>query len=114
MADDDAHQDTPTHAPLHRALSSQKPKGILKNAPAPPVTTPGGSNQSAFTPFSSYIYFSHGIHSLQWDEQNIALTEAEKESVNRMKITEPKTPFVHSIEDLDEDEYESGSLNLSS
>jgi hypothetical protein len=30
--------------------------------------------------------------SLQWDEENIALTEIQKDSL--MKITEPKTPFV--------------------
>lgn len=33
------------------------------------------------------------IHSsLQWDEENIALTEIQKDSL--MKITEPKTPYV--------------------
>lgn len=31
-------------------------------------------------------------HSLQWDEENLALTEAQKDS--QMKITEPKTPYV--------------------
>lgn len=30
--------------------------------------------------------------SLQWDEENIALTEIQKDSL--MKITEPKTPYV--------------------
>lgn len=30
--------------------------------------------------------------SLQWDEENLALTEIQKDSL--MKITEPKTPFV--------------------
>ena len=30
--------------------------------------------------------------SLQWDEENLALTEAQKDS--HMKITEPKTPYV--------------------
>ena len=45
---DDAQQEHPAHAPLHRALSGQnKPKGILKNAPQPPVTTPGASQQYA-------------------------------------------------------------------
>ena len=32
--------------------------------------------------------------SLTWDEANIALTELEKEEESRMKIDEPKTPFV--------------------
>ncbi|THH12267.1 hypothetical protein EW145_g117 [Phellinidium pouzarii] len=68
--------DVPQHAPLHRAASSAaKPKGILKNAP---VTSPGPG-----TPGS-------GQH-LQWDEQNLALTEIQKDSL--MKITEPKTPL---------------------
>lgn len=31
-------------------------------------------------------------YSLQWDEENLALTEAQKDS--QMKITEPKTPYV--------------------
>ncbi len=30
--------------------------------------------------------------SLQWDEENLALNEAQKDS--QMKITEPKTPYV--------------------
>lgn len=32
------------------------------------------------------------ISSLSWDEENIALTEIQKDSL--MKITEPKTPYV--------------------
>ena len=32
------------------------------------------------------------MSSLQWDEENLALTEAQKDS--QMKITEPKTPYV--------------------
>ena len=39
-------------------------------------------------------------HSLQWDEQNIALTEIQKDSL--MKITEPKTPFVRYNPETDE------------
>ena len=31
--------------------------------------------------------------SLQWDEESLVLTEAQK--VSTMKIDEPKTPFVH-------------------
>ena len=38
--------------------------------------------------------------SLQWDEQNIALTELQKDS--QMKITEPKTPYVRYNAELDE------------
>ena len=37
--------------------------------------------------------------SLQWDEENIALTEIQKDSL--MKITEPKTPYVRYNAELD-------------
>jgi protein phosphatase inhibitor 2 len=37
---------------------------------------------------------------LQWDEENLALTEAQKDS--QMKITEPKTPYVRYNAELDE------------
>jgi hypothetical protein len=30
---------------------------------------------------------------LKWDEQNLIITEAQKDST--MKIDEPKTPFIH-------------------
>lgn len=38
--------------------------------------------------------------SLQWDEENLALTEIQKDSL--MKITEPKTPYVHYNAETDE------------
>ena len=47
--------------------------------------------------------------SLQWDEQNIALTEIQKDSL--MKITEPKTPFVRY--NAETDEIEGGTFGLS-
>ncbi|KAI8914208.1 hypothetical protein EDD86DRAFT_186547, partial [Gorgonomyces haynaldii] len=37
---------------------------------------------------------------IQWDEENITRTEAEKDST--MKITEPKTPFIHYNDATDE------------
>ena len=37
---------------------------------------------------NQYLAYS----SLQWDEENLALTESQKDS--QMKITEPKTPYV--------------------
>jgi protein phosphatase inhibitor 2 len=37
--------------------------------------------------------------SLQWDEENLAATEVQKDSL--MKITEPKTPFVRYNAELD-------------
>jgi len=63
-----------------------KPKGILKNAP------------------------STNTQQLQWDEENLALTEAQKDS--QMKITEPKTPYVRYNADTDEFEGDIPSLDL--
>jgi len=62
----------------------------LKNAP--PV--PGGAPQ----------------HSLQWDEENLALTELQKDS--QMKITEPKTPYVRYNAELDEVEGDIPAFEL--
>jgi len=38
------------------------------------------------------ILYSFVFSSLQWDEENLALTEIQKDSL--MKIMEPKTPYV--------------------
>lgn len=70
----------PTLSQPKRCASTSKPKGILKNAPPAPA---GGLAQR-----------------LQWDEENIALTELQKDS--QMKITEPKTPYVRYNAELDE------------
>ncbi|KAI6127396.1 hypothetical protein EDD16DRAFT_1552731 [Pisolithus croceorrhizus] len=81
-------QDRPLRHPLPRSASNPKPKGILKNAgPQPPVQ-----------------------HSLQWDEDNLALTEVQKDSL--MKITEPKTPYVRYNADTDEIEGDIPNLDL--
>jgi len=81
----------PSHlSPLPRSASHPKPKGILKNAA-------GSGNQP---------------HSLQWDEENLALTEIQKDSL--MKITEPKTPFVRYNAETDEVEGDIPNLDLSS
>ena len=42
---------------------------------------------------------------MQWDEENLALTEAQKDS--HMKITEPKTPYVRY--NAETDTVESGA-----
>ncbi|KAH9482366.1 Protein phosphatase inhibitor 2 [Psilocybe cubensis] len=76
-------------APLPRSASLPKPKGILKNTP-----------QSSNT----------GGHSLQWDEENLALTEIGKDSL--MKITEPKTPYVRYNAETDEIEGDIPNLDL--
>jgi len=75
--------------PLPRSNSVPKRKGILKNAPQTPGT------QS---------------HSLQWDEENLALTEIQKDSL--MKITEPKTPYVRYNAETDEFEGDIPTLEL--
>lgn len=36
---------------------------------------------------------------LKWDEENLIITEAQKDST--MKIDEPKTPYVHYNHELD-------------
>jgi len=72
-----------------RTGSTSKPKGILKNAPPAPGV-------------------AH--HSLQWDEENLALTELQKDS--QMKITEPKTPYVRYNAELDEVEGEIPTFEL--
>ncbi|KAG6813042.1 hypothetical protein H0H92_014577 [Tricholoma furcatifolium] len=81
--------DRPLFQPLPRSASNPKPKGILKNAP-----------QQTGTP----------THSLQWDEENIALTEIQKDSL--MKITEPKTPYVRYNAETDEVEGDIPNLDL--
>ncbi|KAF8165628.1 hypothetical protein B0H34DRAFT_689867 [Crassisporium funariophilum] len=82
-------EDRPHLPPLPRSGSLPKPKGILKNAPQTP-------NANA--------------HSLQWDEENLALTEIQKDSL--MKITEPKTPYVRYNAETDEVEGDIPNLDL--
>ncbi|KAJ7098719.1 hypothetical protein B0H15DRAFT_821945 [Mycena belliarum] len=82
-------QDPPHLPPLPRSASNPKPKGILKNTPQTPGT---------------------GGHSLQWDEENLALTEIQKDSL--MKITEPKTPYVRYNAETDTVEGEIPNLDL--
>ncbi|KAH7909745.1 hypothetical protein BJ138DRAFT_1114726 [Hygrophoropsis aurantiaca] len=84
-------QDPPQLPPLPRSASNPKPKGILKNA-VPPQNN-----------------VQHQ-HSLQWDEDNLALTEIQKDSL--MKITEPKTPYVRYNAETDQVEGDIPSLDL--
>ncbi|KAJ7228208.1 hypothetical protein GGX14DRAFT_554311 [Mycena pura] len=83
--------DPPTLNRLPRSASNPKPKGILKNAPQTPGT-PGA------------------VGHLQWDEENLALTEIQKDSL--MKITEPKTPYVRYNAETDTVEGEIPNLDL--
>ncbi|KAJ6515409.1 hypothetical protein C8R45DRAFT_1139660 [Mycena sanguinolenta] len=81
-------EDPPQLPPLPRSASNPKPKGILKNNPQAPGTS------------------GH----LQWDEENLALTEIQKDSL--MKITEPKTPYVRYNAETDTVEGEIPNLDL--
>ncbi|CAG8504903.1 11824_t:CDS:2, partial [Cetraspora pellucida] len=60
------------------ATFENKPKGILKK------------------PSLNF----HPKNRLKWDEDNIQLTEGQKNST--MKITEPKTPYIHYNQETDE------------
>jgi len=71
-----------------RSGSQPKPRGILKNAPQGP----------------------NGLGHLQWDEENIAATEVQKDSL--MKITEPKTPYVRYNAETDTIEGDIPTLDL--
>ncbi|KZT71495.1 hypothetical protein DAEQUDRAFT_724010 [Daedalea quercina L-15889] len=79
---------SPHHQPP-MSRSNSKPKGILKNAPPQHPTSQ---------------------HSLQWDEENLALTEAQKDS--QMKITEPKTPYVRYNAETDTVESDIPAFDL--
>ena len=58
-----------------------------------------------FPRFDSQLHSFVGP-SLQWDEENLALTEAQKDS--QMKITEPKTPYVRY--NAETDTFEGGTF----
>jgi protein phosphatase inhibitor 2 len=62
-----------------------------------------------FEIFERAIYFDFGSN-LQWDEENLALTEIQKDSL--MKITEPKTPYVRYNAELDEVDGEIPAFDL--
>jgi len=69
-----------------------KPKGILKNAGRQEPDANAASTR------------------LTWDEENLALTEIQKDSL--MKITEPKTPYVRYNPLTDEVEGDIPGLSL--
>ncbi|CCF51383.1 hypothetical protein NDA11_000900 [Ustilago hordei] len=74
---------SPRHSPPPSA-AAPKPKGILKNA--------GERRRSQGEALSQ----EDDANRLQWDETNLTLHEIEREHQEaRMKIDEPKTPFVH-------------------
>ncbi len=88
---------SPTGVPLHRSTS--QPKGILKNAPH--LNTQNTQSQfvaRSFLMTDGFVLYYYS--SLQWDEENLAATEIQKDSV--MKITEPKTPYVRYNAETDE------------
>lgn len=87
---------SPRHNPTPSS-QAPKPKSILKNPldrrpsqPTVDVEDDGGA-EAIDTVNSTGGQQANG---LSWDESNIALHDFEKESTQRMKIDEPKTPFV--------------------
>jgi protein phosphatase inhibitor 2 len=96
-------EDPPQLPPMRRSASNPKPKGILKNTPQVPGTSGQLAPRELFHRSSSLTVSS----SLQWDEENLALTEIQKDSL--MKITEPKTPYVRY--NAETDTVEGGSLD---
>ncbi|SJX63701.1 uncharacterized protein SRS1_14452 [Sporisorium reilianum f. sp. reilianum] len=75
---------SPRHSPPPSA-AAPKPKGILKNAGERRPSQGEGLGQD-----------DDAANRLQWDETNLTLHEIEREQQEaRMKIDEPKTPFVH-------------------
>ncbi|PWN30834.1 hypothetical protein BDZ90DRAFT_229829 [Jaminaea rosea] len=92
---------SPKHHPTPSG-QAPKPKGILKNPLERRPSQPGGAEDIASSSEGLSIDTSNapqgqhvGPNGLSWDESNIALHDFEKESTQRMKIDEPKTPFVH-------------------
>lgn len=39
---------------------------------------------------------------VQWDEENLQQNEVIKQMLNPRRIDEPKTPYVHTIEPIDD------------
>nr|CDI57091.1 conserved hypothetical protein [Melanopsichium pennsylvanicum 4] len=75
---------SPRHSPPPSA-AAPKPKGILKNA-----------GERTTSKAEALATEEDAANRLQWDESNLTLHEIEREQQDpRMKIDEPKTPFVH-------------------
>ncbi|KAF8759581.1 Protein phosphatase inhibitor 2 (IPP-2) [Rhizoctonia solani] len=85
----------PLHSPTS-AAAQPKPKGILKNA----IPSPGLNNSRCGHSTGDELLLTSQLDRLTWDEENLALTEIQKDSL--MKITEPKTPYVRYNAETDE------------
>lgn len=95
---------SPRHSPPP-SNQAPKPKGILKNpldrrpsegapvANSPPPSANATAN-AAGQGIAAPLRLDMPLNGINWDEANIALHDFEKESTQRMKIDEPKTPFV--------------------
>ncbi|CAO1626147.1 unnamed protein product [Parajaminaea phylloscopi] len=97
--------ESPKHNPTPSG-QAPKPKGILKN-PLDRRPSQGAQDNSPpdTAPLSVGSAGANGPthpNGLSWDESNIALHDFEKESTQRMKIDEPKTPFVRGAGGDDE------------
>ncbi|KAF8709543.1 Protein phosphatase inhibitor 2 (IPP-2), partial [Rhizoctonia solani] len=96
----------PLHSPTS-AAAQPKPKGILKNA----IPSPGLNNSRCGHSTGDGLLLTSQLDRLTWDEENLALTEIQKDSL--MKITEPKTPYVRYNAETDEVEGFSSGAEVS-
>lgn len=62
-------------------------------------TRNNGRSRSLKYPQTHPSPYSVALNRLKWDEENLTITEAQKDST--MKIDEPKTPYVHYDHELD-------------
>ncbi|KAF8681529.1 Protein phosphatase inhibitor 2 (IPP-2) [Rhizoctonia solani] len=95
MATESQSPPPPLHSPTS-AAAQPKPKGILKNA----IPSPGLNNSRCGYSTGDELLLTSQLDRLTWDEENLALTEIQKDSL--MKITEPKTPYVRYNAETDE------------
>jgi protein phosphatase inhibitor 2 len=99
--------ESPRHSPPPSS-QAPKPKGILKNPldRRPSQGEPLTSSPPARGPPQGLSIETQGPNGLSWDEQGIALHDLEKEQTTRMKIDEPKTPFVRGSGTDDDGQFE--------
>ncbi|PWN37164.1 uncharacterized protein FA14DRAFT_170048 [Meira miltonrushii] len=86
---------SPRHSPPPSA-AAPKPRGILKNASNGIAHSDGNEVESPPLINAQTQNIENANH-LAWDESNLTLHEIQREQQDpRMKIDEPKTPFVRS------------------
>lgn len=89
---------SPRHSPPPSA-AAPKPRGILKNASNGIAHSDGNEIESppSINAQTNQTQNNESANHLAWDESNLTLHEIQREQQDpRMKIDEPKTPFVRS------------------